>query len=97
MGQTIYKYELELSDSQTIYMPKGAEILTVQVQDGRPVIWVLVAPSKGRAKEERMIETFGTGNPIESENIERRYIGTYQMMGGSLIFHVFERECLKKV
>lgn len=91
MGQTIYKYELAVIDSQSIYMPKGAEILTVQVQNGRPMIWALVTPSQGRVKEERFIETFGTGNPIENQCVERRYIGTYQAVGGSLVFHVFER------
>jgi len=40
-------------------------------------------------KQRREIEIIGTGNPTEEAN--RRYIGTFQQLGGRLVWHAFER------
>jgi len=37
----------------------------------------------------RAFEIFGTGHNVP-ENGNRKYIGTYQLMGGGLVFHCFE-------
>jgi hypothetical protein len=87
--KTIYKYKIETRDRQHISMPKGAEILTIQVQHGEPHIWVLVETNGGEVM--RTIDVFGTGNPIYDPDGSRRYIGTYQLYDGELIFHVFEK------
>jgi len=84
----IWKYVLTTTDNQTIKMPKGAQILTFQIQNGKPCLWALVNPSL--TETERYIEIHGTGNYIEESLLERKYIGTYQLHGGSLVFHVFE-------
>jgi hypothetical protein len=88
MQNTIWKFPLVQGRTNHIEMPVGAEILTVQVQDIVPSIWALVDPNA--EKEVRSFNTFGTGHPIE-EDIARKYIGTYQLGGGELVFHVFER------
>lgn len=68
-------------------MPQGAEILTVQTQYEKPCIWALVDP---RAPMKKVtIETYGTGHNVH-ENGYRKYIGTYQLAAGGLIFHCFE-------
>lgn len=85
--KTIYKYKLQTTDEQQILMPKGAEILTVQLQDGEPQLWALVETNNQPTK--RYIEIFGTGNPIIGIG-PRKYIATYQLRGGALVFHVFE-------
>lgn len=85
--QQIWKYELSTTDDQTIKMPMGAEILTVQMQHRKPCIWALVNTTAKLT--ERNIEIFGTGNPISVVG-ERKYIGTYQLLDGGLVFHVFE-------
>lgn len=90
MTKTIWKFELDITDSQHVQMPKGAEVLAVQVQRDRPCIWAMVDPAA--ATEIRHFETFGTGHDIFCDmGIERNYVGTYQVQGGSLVFHVFER------
>lgn len=90
MKTTIWKYELEITDSQVIKMPKFATILTVQMQGVTPCLWALVDPSNPPI-EGREIQIFGTGHPIENEiGMDRKYIGTIQLHGGSLVFHVFE-------
>jgi hypothetical protein len=81
---------LRVDDSQTVLMPEGAEVLTVQAQRDIPCMWAMVDPSK--PKVPRDFETFGTGHTIrEDMGTDRTYVGTYQIRGGGLVFHVFER------
>lgn len=89
MKKTIWKFELNVADTQTVRMPKDSEILCVQTQFERPCILALVNPEPEDV-EERTIETFGTGSHVYSD-IARNYIGTYQLERGALVFHVFER------
>ena len=89
MEQTIWKYKLTNSSRQTLFLPKGAKILTVQVQNIEVVLWVLVNPDN--ETEERIIIMFGTGNPIDTIFNEKiAYIGTFQINNGNLVYHVFE-------
>ena len=86
MSKTIWKFELEPIDFQTLEVPEGAQFLTIQTQNGTPCLWALVQPD---AKKYLVgIGTYGTGHPIPDG--ERNYIGTYQLMGGGLVFHVFQ-------
>lgn len=82
--KVIYKYKLIITDSQVIDMPPG-EILTVQLQDGQPVLWTLVNEKLAHVKRE--VEFFGTGHDVPDGN--RKYIGTFQQSG--FVWHVFER------
>ena len=89
MKKTIWKFELETTDNQTIEMPANAEILTVQTQAQKPYLWALIDPTE--KKEKRLIEIFGTGHDLHYDiGVSRNYLGTYQIEGGSLVFHVFE-------
>ena len=89
MNKQIWKFEL-YPNVTVIDMPKGAEILTVQTQDEIPFIWVLVNPEN--LEEKRQFEIYGTGHDIYCDmGIERKYINTFQLSGGSLVFHLFER------
>ncbi len=82
---TIWKFPLQLTDTQKIPMPKDAQILSAQVQDGTLCIWALVDPD--RPKEERKIEIHGTGN-ASVNLLPKTFIGTAQM--GMFVWHVFE-------
>lgn len=86
MSKTIWKYPLTISKLQEIDMPKGAEILTAQMQDDEPVLWALVDPDQ--EKERRFIEIYGTGHWLDGD--PRKYISTFQIMESGLVFHVFE-------
>ena len=89
MKKTIWKFVLQAKDDNIIQMPKNAEILTVQMQGGVACMWALVHPEA--KKEPRHFEIFGTGHPISyGIDVNRIYIGTCQLVGGDLIFHVFE-------
>ena len=90
MNKTIYKYSLAVTDFQEVKLPIGAEILTVQNQSENACMWALVNPNE-KEMETRNIEIFGTGHPIGYDmGISRKYISTFQMHGGQLVFHAFE-------
>lgn len=82
----VWKYVLEVTDEQLIEMPQGAQILSVAVQNGSPMLWALVNPVA--PFEDRIVRTIGTGHPVE--DVLGRFLGTYQLHGGALVFHVFE-------
>lgn len=90
MKKTIWKFPIEVTDNWNIVMPIGAEILSVQTQGGIPHMWALVDPEA--EAEVRKFEIFGTGHKVEcNENIERKFIDTFQMSNLGLVFHMFER------
>jgi len=80
----VYKYPLEVTDYQTLDLPNKSQILTVQVQDGTPTIWVLVGTDM--AFEQRHIRMAGTGHAIKEDIVS--YIGTFQLKG--YLGHLFE-------
>jgi hypothetical protein len=81
----IYKYPISVNDEIVIKMPKDAKVLTVQMQKSEPCIWALVDPDKEEI--ERRFYLYGTGMTVtHSES----YIGTFQMLNGGLVFHLFE-------
>lgn len=88
----IYKYPLKVEYKQTISLPGRAEVLTVQVQNGVPSLWVSVEPDE--LAENHTFLTFGTGHAIDSSEDQdidgMGYVSTYQLEGGKLVFHVFE-------
>jgi hypothetical protein len=79
-----------LEDVFTIDVPHGAEPLTVQLQGGDPQLWALVDPSQPR--ETRTFRIAGTGHSITERIAGAGYIGTFQVLNGRLVFHVFEIE-----
>jgi hypothetical protein len=83
----IFKYVLKTTDVQSVEMPKGAEILSIQTQNDDPCIWALVDPEQ--EMEYRIFRIFGTGHDVMGDDT-LNYIGTYQQYGGSLVFHCFE-------
>lgn len=86
--KTIWKFPLPVTDFQKIEMPKGAEVLSAQVQGVSLCLWAMVDPEA--ETELRGFWIIGTGHPIEHEKNLGRFIGTTQMYNGSLIWHVFE-------
>ena len=90
--KTIWKFELTIDGKQTISIPAGATILTIQIQNGIPCLWALVDPST-EEKEHRVIQIIGTGHPIKENDFWRsyKYISTFQFMNGALVLHAFEK------
>ena len=83
----IWKYVVAF-DAYVMRMPKGAKILGVQVQFNEPKMWALVDDQQ--PLEERRFYTIGTGHDFDYQDGDQ-HIGTFQLHGGSIVFHVFER------
>lgn len=87
MKNSIWKFTLVIEDEQVISVPIRSKPLTVQMQNGVPVLWVLVYPEIEHMKDLKII-THGTGHTFPDEDIT--YIGTYQ--NGGFVGHVFIKE-----
>ena len=62
--KVIYKYKLEITDYQKIYLPIGSKILSVANQRESLCLWALVDPDGNFGEHLHHIEIIGTGNPI---------------------------------
>lgn len=82
----VFKYPLEMTDVQEVRAPFGMQPLCVQMQDGKPCMWALVNPANGMTGHTVWIH--GTGHEVNSQ-VYQHYVGTFQMHGGQLVFHVF--------
>lgn len=84
----IFKYELEITDIQEVYIPSDHKILSVNFQSGRLCLWALVDPSSFPFSV--TVEIFGTGHPVPDPiGFDREYIGT--ALNSRLVWHVFYR------
>jgi hypothetical protein len=84
--RAVWKITLQIDGMIEIGMPRGAQALAVQTQHGQPQLWALVDTEA--PYETRQFRIAGTGHPID-ESVGA-YVGTFQLHGGALVFHVFE-------
>jgi DNA-directed RNA polymerase subunit RPC12/RpoP len=87
----IYKYPLPTKngffvDDFEIQIPMAAQILTVQLQKDRPRIGAMIETDAPLTAREFCIR--GTGHAFKGN--EGKYIGTFQVRDGDLVFHLFE-------
>lgn len=82
---TIFKFPLHILAEQIIELPKDAQILSVQTQQGQPAIWAIVDPS--RPTVPTRIRMYGTGHTVDKDIV--RFLGTVQQLDGQLIWHFF--------
>ena len=84
--KVIWKYPFEVNSHISLQMPKGAKVLSVQVQKEQPCLWALV--NADNEKETRTFACYGTGHL--HDEINGNFIGTFQLINGSFIGHLFE-------
>lgn len=88
--KTIWKFNVKITDSQEIEMPKGAKVLTVQMLAGHINLWAIVDTDAEKVK--RTFHVYGTGNPLPEIDLMRQtrsYVGTVQQ-AEFYVWHVFE-------
>lgn len=83
---SIWKYPLNTSGATELQMPAGAKVLSMQLQGGTPTLWALVDPTAPEVARSFHI----VGTDWEFEFNPGNYVGTFQMAGGTFVFHVFE-------
>ncbi len=82
----IYKYPIPVTDRFVLDLPDDAHVLSVQVQDGLPKVWVWCDPQAKMFP--RHFEIVGTGQEVSEPVIAGSYIGTFQMP--PFVWHLFE-------
>lgn len=88
MAKQIWKFPLPVADSFELTMPVGAVIIQVHEQKGEGMLWAVVDTDPEVAEVVRKFRVFGTGHDLP----DLIYIGTWQMAGGTFIWHLFEEE-----
>ena len=84
-AQRVYKYGLTLGDWISVWMPEGAEPLSIQVQSGDVFLWARI--TIGSPPVMHHFRIAGTGHDLGG-NVGR-HIDSFQINGGELVFHVF--------
>lgn len=94
MSWVVWKSVIKIIRDGDVTLPKGARILTAQMQGSSLCLWSLV--NSAMPEELRTIRVYGTGHPIAPPDTladdplsTLRYIATVQDRGG-LVWHVFE-------
>ena len=87
----IWKFPFELKDEIELEMPAGAQVLTADMQGDTPCLWAIVEVTNvgSYVIDTREFHLFGTGHPMPSCPL--KYVATFQMVGGSLIWHLLRK------
>lgn len=91
MKRVIWKFRFDVTDKPKITMPVGARILCVNVQGGQPYVWAEIdnVDAAEIPTETRRFRMLGTGHEFDPGEAGR-YIGTFLMHEGYLVFHMYE-------
>ena len=81
--QRVWKYQIPLTEKFKLEMPRGKQIVKVDVVDSVPYMWALMR--SGNASEEYEFELHPTGADIDADRV---YEGTFRI--GDVVFHLFE-------
>lgn len=87
-GMRIYKYDVPVEDTFFVDMPHGARVLSVAVQNHKPVMWALV--NTEHKLDRRTFHVYGTGNSLPESIRQCQFIGTFQLVGGTFVGHLFQ-------
>lgn len=87
MEESIWKYELPIEDQFVLQLPVDSKVLSLQMQNGIPCIWVRVN-TKAIGTLPQYFHWFGTGQPLNSGAVN--FIGTIQM--DTMVFHLFQED-----
>lgn len=81
----IYKYPIPIEDFFTIRMPQNANVLMVNTQKSEVFIWAIIDTDEPMI--DRPFIILGTGMNVPNGF---NHIGSFQMLSGGLVFHLFE-------
>ena len=79
----VWKFGIGVSGEQRVQMPKGAKLLTVQLQNGAPMLWALCDGSAPMVA--RKVWAYGTGEAMVRP---WPFVATLQI--GHAVIHYFD-------
>jgi hypothetical protein len=92
-NKRIFKYPLMMADLQVVKVPAGGVPLSVIEQHGTIVMYVRVPEDNDpEVVKDLEIRIVGTGQVIEFDTNDIKFLGTVPMEGGDLIWHVFFKD-----
>lgn len=85
----IFKYELDLTDIQTVPTARG-RILCIENQNNRPMLYILATVDSIENNQEMFVEisTMGTGHRRQDIDPDS-YMTTLMLNDGMLVLHYF--------
>jgi hypothetical protein len=81
----IWKIQLKKERTQLVKMPEKSEIMDIQMQNGKPVMWFLTNPE--RKEIEVKINMYSTGWETHENTSKDEYLSTVQ--DGEFVWHFF--------
>ena len=87
---TVHKFTVDPMDSNPVKvaMPRHAKLLTAREQRDMPCVWAQV--NTDNTMVQRVFWLVGTGHPMDHLPITLKYVGSVQLMGGSIVLHVYD-------
>lgn len=87
--KVIWKYPIEITDSQELSIPLGAKFISAISQGDQVVLYFLVDP--GEAKSQVIeLRILGTGHCYNDGYLDGfRFLETIVTHGGMLVWHIF--------
>lgn len=83
--RTIFKYDIPSAPEFKIALPLFSDVISVQIQNGHPVMWVL--HETDNEKVNTVFRIFMTGEPIPPD-YRGRWVGTLQLK--DIVLHIFQ-------
>ena len=84
----IFKYNLEIQEEQTLFLPKNSIIISLGLQNGSARIWAMVEDTESELIP-HVFYIFGTGHPIPDNIIQCPFLGTLIDDANGLVWHVY--------
>jgi hypothetical protein len=83
----VFKYVLRVEQREMIFMPEGAQIISLGVENEAPVLYVVI-PDEDVPLEQRFIRVVTTGDEFNHKGCA--FIGTVKL-NDWFVAHVFEQ------
>lgn len=93
MSKAIYKYDFgdDVADLIDLNLPTGAEILSVNNQHGRLVLWAVV-DTDVETTSSRIFAVYSTGEILHMYiKNTMKFLGTVLFDDGDTVYHVYEK------
>lgn len=91
MMDVIHKEVLEITDYQKVTIKGLADILSFGIQHDKLCMW-FVRDTREHYEVTIEVKVKGTGHQFESSELNGwEFKGTYQQMGGALVWHVWTK------
>lgn len=86
-SQVVYKFDVPYDGEFSIKLPRGAQVLCVDVQNDEPKLWVQMTTETAYF-DERYFKLVPTGMPFNADYLI--YIGTFLSLNTRFVGHLYE-------